>query len=57
MENYRKPAAEIEALQKQLEEANQRLAVVDQFGSEGDRFHWHCQVAAIIRDLELAKQH
>ena len=50
-------ALKIEALKKQLEEANQSLAVVAQFGSEGDRFHWHCQVDAIIRDLELAEQH
>ena len=50
-------AKKIKALKKQLEEANQTLAVVDQFGSEGDRFHWHCQVNAIIQDLELAQQH
>ena len=50
-------AKKIKALKKQLEEANQNLAAAFQFGSEGDRFHWHCQVDAIIRDLELAKQH
>lgn len=50
-------AKKIEALQKQLDEANQRLTAADQFGLEGDRFHWHCQVTAIIQDLDLAKQH
>ena len=50
-------AVKIEALKKQLEEANQRLAAAVQFGSEDNRVHWHCQVHGIIRNLELAKQH
>lgn len=50
-------AQKIEALQKQLEEANQNLAAAVQLGLEDNRFHWHCQVDAIIRDLELAEQH
>ena len=49
-------AKKIKALKKQLEEAKQRL-VDAQSGDEGDRVHLHCQVDAIIRDLELAKQH
>lgn len=50
-------AVKIKALKKQLEEANQNLAAAVQLGLEDNRFHWHCQVDAIIRDLELAEQH